>query len=192
MTKNQTIDRLFETIGVKGIEALVREGIRRRMSVREIAKHLNIPLDNAGFFAIGHENEFPLEPGERVCPLPGSRVWCGHGTVIEQCGESVKLRKDGTAKNGDSGIITVMRAEVVLSDMPELLPEGATFNDVGYLVVPCKPTPDGMNLHFHCPHCKKWHLHGIGNGGYRVPHCQKQDSPLLARGSIYLVAPTLQ
>jgi hypothetical protein len=36
MTKTQTIDHLIETIGFEGLGALVREGLRRRMTVREI------------------------------------------------------------------------------------------------------------------------------------------------------------
>lgn len=188
MTRNQTIERMFSTIGTDGILALVAEGQRRRMTTRAIAKHLNIPMSSAEFFALGHENEFPLNPGERVRMLADAMGWCGNGTVIAQQydDEFIRLRKDG-APEKIGCIVSALRHEVVLTDMPELLPEGATFNDCGYLVVPCEPTPDGKHLHFYCPHCKKWHLHGIGNGGYVGANCQKHDSQLLARGSIFLL-----
>jgi len=191
MTKNQTIDHLIETIRFEGIGALVREGLRRRMTVREIAKHLNIPQKNAEFFALGHENEFPLQPGERVRLLTNSAGWCGNGTVIEHRHNSVRLRKDGTPPHGDAGVVEAMRYEVELTNLQELLPEGATFNEDGYIAIPCELTPTGRQLRFYCPHCKDWHRHGLP-GGYVGAHCYKRDSPLLARGSIYLVAPTLQ
>jgi hypothetical protein len=199
MTKNQTIDHLIETIGFEGIGALVREGLRRRMTVREIAKHLNIPQDNAGFFAIGHENEFPLQPGERVRLLTNSAGWCGNGTVIEHRHNGVRIKKDGTPPLtfGDEdgpyniGIVEAMRYEVELTNLQELLPEGATYDENGYITIPCDLSPSGKQLRFYCPHCKDWHRHGIP-GGYRGAHCHKSDSPLLARGNIYLIAPTLQ
>jgi hypothetical protein len=111
----------------------------------------------------------------------------------------VRLKKDGTPPLtfGDEdgpyniGIVEAMRYEVELTAAPELLPEGASFNADGCIVVPVEPTPTGRQLQFYCPHCRDWHRHGLGDG-YRIAHCHKRDSPLLARGSIYLVAPTLQ
>ena len=199
MTKTQTIDHLIETIGFEGLGALVREGLRRRMTVREIARHLNIPMDNAGFYAIGHENEFALEPGERVRLLTDSAGWRGNGTVIEHRHDTVRIKKDGTPPLTFSdedglhtvGVVMASRHEVELTDKPELLPEGASFNDDGYIVVPVEPTPTGRQLQFYCPHCRTTHRHGLPEG-YRVPHCHKPDSPLKVRGSIYLIPPTLQ
>lgn len=191
MTRNKTIERMFSTIGTDGILALVAEGRRRRMTIKEIARHLNIPLSNAEFFALGHKNEFPLNPGERVRMLANAMGWRGNGAIIEHRHDSVCLRKDGVSKHGDIGIVEAMRYEVELTDMPELLPEGAFFNEDNYLVVPCEPTPTKTQLQFYCPHCKTWHRHGMGNGGDVGAHCQKQDSPLLARGSIFLLPRTV-
>jgi len=188
MTKTQTIDHLYATIGFAGVDALVAEGIRRRMTVREISRHLNIPQANAGFFAIGHENEFPLQPGERVRLLKDVMGWRGNGTVIEQLHNSVRLRKDGAPKHGDAGIVEAMRHEVELTNMQELLPEGATFNDDGCIAIPCDLSTSGKQIQFYCPHCKDTHRHGAeaGGTGYRSPHCHKSDSPLKACGDYYI------
>jgi hypothetical protein len=187
MTKNQTIDHLIETIGFEGIGALVREGLRRRMTVREIANHLNIPMKNAGSFALGHENEFQLQPGERVHLLTNSAGWRGNGTVIEHRHNGVRIKKDGTPPL-TFGIVEVMRHEVELTDTPELLPEGATYDKNGCIAIPCDFSPSGKQLQFYCPHCKTIHRHGAEDGGmgYRSPHCHKSDSPLKACGDYYI------
>lgn len=188
MTKNQTIDHLYATIGFAGVDALVAEGMRRRMTVREIAQHLNIPQANAGFFALGHENEFPLQPGERIRALvPSAFGWKGYGTVIQHSGDLVQFSIDGY-KPGTNNHNYFCRDQVELTTMLELLPEGATYDENDYIAIPCELSPSGKQIQFYCPHCKTTHRHGaeLGGAGYRTPHCQKRDSPLWARGNYYI------
>ena len=189
MTRTEHFDYLLDTIGFEGLQALVAEGLRRRMSVKQVAKHLNIPMENVDFFAIGCENLFPLRPGDRVRLLSDTMsCWRGNGRVIKQEFERVLIRKDGTPPH-DSPVAAVaamaMRHEVALTDEPELLPDGAYYDENGALAIPCKLTPSGKQLTFYCPHCRDWHRHGIP-AGYRVAHCSRRDSPLLARGDIYV------
>lgn len=188
MTRTEHFSHLLDSVGFDGLQALVAEGLRRRMTIRQIAKHLNIPMDNVDFFAIGSENLFPLRPGERVRLLTDSIGWRGNGTVIQQEFERVLIRKDGTPPH-DSPVaapqVMAMRYEVALTDEPELLPDGAYYDENGALAIPCKLTPSGKQLTFYCPHCRDWHRHGIP-AGYRGAHCSRRDSPLLARGDIYV------
>lgn len=186
MTPGRTFDHLLETIGHDGLTALVHEGLRRRMPVKAIAQHLNIPVGNAGFYAVGHENIFPLRPGERVRHL--AKHWLG--TVINQAGETVRILIDGTPKTAEVGIVAVARHDLELTSEPELLPAGATFNEDGCLSIPCEVSPSGKQLEFYCPHCRSTHRHGNpihGGTSYRTPHCHKPGSPLNARGDIFLV-----
>jgi len=188
MNRIQTIEAMIETIGFDGLEALVAEGLRRRLNVREIARHLNIPLDKAKFFALGHEDEFPLHPGERIRALvPSAFGWQGFGTVIKHSGDLVRFSIDGY-KPGTSDHNYFCRDQVELTTMPELLPEGATFDENDYIAIPCELSPSGMQIQFYCPHCKTTHRHNaeLGGAGYRTPHCQKRDSPLWARSNYYI------
>lgn len=91
-------------------------------------------------------------------------------------------------KHGDAGIVEAMRYEVELTDTPELLPEGASFDDEGCIAIPCDLSTSGKQIQFYCPHCKDTHRHGAeaGGTGYRVPHCHKSDSPLKASGDYYI------
>ena len=194
-SRTKTIEALFGVIGIDGIDVLVAEGCRRGLSVRQIADRLNIPLDNAEFFAIGHER--PLKAGDRIRALvPLMSSWQGYGTVTrDQVGNGIEFRKDGYPPDileGDEndfqsfgGAGEAMRYEVELTTMPELLPAGTAYDGDGHLVVPCGLTQTGKQLEFYCPHCKQMHRHGNG-GGHRVSHCIKQDSPL--RRGYYIVA----
>lgn len=187
-SRTKTIEALLETVGMDGLQALVTEGLHRRMTVKAIARHLNIPLDNAEFFAIGHENEFPLKPGDRIRALvPSAFGWQGYGTVIQHSGDTVQFSIDGY-KPGTHDHNYFCRDQVGLTTMPELLPEGATYDESEYIAIPCELSPSGKQIQFYCPHCKTTHRHGaeLGGAGYRTPHCQKHDSPLWARGSYYI------
>ncbi len=51
-------------------------------------------------------------------------------------------------------------------------------------LIKCLPRTDfegGMK--FWCPWCKKWHLHGIGDG-HRAEHCTVDNSPFKAHGYV--------
>lgn len=132
----------------------------------------------------------PLKPGDRVRLLSKSLGWHGRGTVIRQEFDSVLIHKDGTPPH-DSPVAAVpvmaMRHEVALTDEPELLPEGAYFDENGALAIPCTLSPSGKQMSFYCPHCRDWHRHGTP-AGYRGAHCSRRDSPLLARGDIFVFA----
>ena len=44
-----------------------------------------------------------------------------------------------------------------------------------YPVVLCVPSPDGVHLSFHCPHCRTLHSHGAAGGpGHRLSHCHTE------------------
>lgn len=190
-SRTKTLETLWNAVGNDGLEALVAEGCRRGLTVSQIADKLNIPHDNARIFAVGHEP--PLKVGDRIRALvPSVFGWQGYGTVThDQIGNAVRFRVDGYPPDiiGDDedayqwfdGGADFCRHEVELSDMPELLPEGATYNEYGILAIPCDLSPKGTQLVFYCPHCKQSHRHGVP-GGYRASHCTKKDSPLNARG----------
>ena len=38
-------------------------------------------------------------------------------------------------------------------------------------------------LHAWCIHCRRWHLHGAGEG-HRAAHCTNKDSPYLKTGYV--------
>ena len=49
-------------------------------------------------------------------------------------------------------------------------------------MIKCLPRSDFVGgMKFWCPFCKKWHLHGRGNGG-RTPDCTLPDSPFRLLG----------
>ena len=51
-------------------------------------------------------------------------------------------------------------------------------------VVKALPRIDGVDgLMFWCPFCKRWHLHGAGEG-HRAAHCFNEESPLDKRGYV--------
>lgn len=188
MTPGRTFDYLLETIGDDGLKALIHVGLRRRMTVRQIAHHLNIPVGNAGTFALRYEYECQLQPGDRIRALvPSAFCWQGYGTVIWHSGDLVQFSIDGY-KPGTSDNNYFCRDQLELTTMLELLPEGATYDDNEYIAIPCELSPSDKQIQFYCPHCKATHRHGaeLGGAGYRTPHCQKRDSPLWARGNYYI------
>jgi hypothetical protein len=187
MNRKQTIGHLFLTIGTEGIDVLIREGLRRGMSSVAIMNHLNVPTNTIENFFRRHETEFPLKPGDRVRALVNFMGWRGNGTVIaeQDCDGLIRLKKDGAPEKMGC-IVSALRQEIELTDTPELLPDGAAFNDCGYLEIPCDLSETGQHLEFYCPHCKATHRHGLP-GGYVIAQCRKADSPLLARDSIFLL-----
>lgn len=190
ISRRKNIEAMLATIGTDGIDDLIAEECRRGLTTRQIADKFHIPLNNAKFFALGHANTQLLKAGDRIRLLNPlmSYKYC-NGTVIEQIDNFVTFRKDGypppTPDMYDYARASALRHEVELTDTPELLPDEATFDQYGYLAIPCELSPKGTQLRFYCPHCKRWHSHGLGDG-YRCSHCTKRDSPLSAREVYYV------